>query len=891
MAYAKALFLFLLINLLTVSFCDDAAVMSKLLAALSPAPSGWSASKDPCTWTNVNCDKSTGNVLSINLNPQSISGELPSELTQLESLRSLSVQKNSLSGPLPSFANMSSLQELYLDSNQFSSIPQDFLLGLPNLQIFSISDNGELIPWKIPSYLAESTNLESFYASNASITGVIPNFFDSFPNLQNLRLSYNNLTGSLPGSFGSTFIQNLWLNNQQQGLSGTIHVLSSMTQLSQVWLQANAFTGPIPDLSKCVNLFDLQLRDNQLTGVVPVSITALPKLVNITLQNNYLQGPIPDFGNNVKINVVGNSFCKDTPGPCDPQVTALLAFAGGLGYPIMLTHSWEGNDACNSWKYISCDEQGNVITVNLEMDDFSGTISPALANLTSLRNLYLDNNNLSGPIPENLNTLPNLQVLDVSNNHLSGLIPYFPSSIKVNTDGNLFTGKVVSPGGGSPVLGQNSDAPIPSDIPLSGNSNGSSISAGMIVGVVISVVIVVVIVFFVSYKCYMKRQHKMKVSVKGTAVSTEIKKRDIVDCGRTFHVHEDGNIAIPIQVLEKATNFFSQENVLGSGGYGVVYLGELDDGTKVAVKKMKDGATLTTGMNEFQAEIAFLTKVRHRNLVALIGYCINDNNRLLVYEYMPQGTLGHHLFEWEKHGFDPLTWKQRVTIALDVARGIEYLHSLAHQSFIHRDIKSSNILLCDDTRAKVADFGLVRKVPNDKSSFETRVAGTFGYLAPEYATTGRATDKVDVYAFGVVLMEIITGKKAIDETLPDETCHLVTWFHKIIIRKGYNLRNAIDPTLDLDDQTFESISKVAELAAHCTANKYFRRPNMEHVVNVLGPFAQKWKPLRPEEIEEKYGGLDLHMSLPLAFYDSSIESLPFTEAQFNGNRLNQSAQF
>ncbi|XP_031111829.1 receptor-like kinase TMK4 [Ipomoea triloba] len=878
MAYTKALYVFffrllLLINLLSVSFCDDAAVMSKLLAALSPAPSGWSNSTHPCTWGNVSCE--SGNVVNISLASQSLSGKLPSELTHLASLRLLSVQQNSLSGPLPSFANMSSLGELYLNSNEFSSIPQDFLLGLPSLQIFNISNNGKLSPWQISSYLAESTWLESFSASNASITGVIPNFFDSTPNLD---LSYNNLTGSLPGSFGSSEIQNLWLNNQQQGLSGTIDVLSSITQLNQLRLQTNAFTGPIPDLSKCINLFDLQLRDNQFTGVVPVSIMGL-KFVGITLQNNNLQGPIPDFVYNFKIGL-GNGFCKDTPGPCDPQVTALLAVAGGFGYPITLAQSWVGNNACN-WSSISCDGHGNVITVTLRKQGFSGTISPAIANLTSLRNLYLNDNNLTGPIPESLTSLPHLQVLQVSNNNLSGPIPVFPPSVNFSHSGNLF------------LLGsgQNSDAPIPSIHPFFGNSNGSSISAGMFAGVVIAVVIVVVVVFFVSYKCYTKRQHKMKVSVKGIAVSTEIKKRDIVDCGRTFHVHEDGNIAIPIQVLEKATNFFSQENMLGSGGYGVVYLGELDDGTKVAVKKMKDGATLTKGMNEFQAEIAFLTKVRHRNLVALIGYCINDNNRLLVYEYMPQGTLGHHLFEWEKHGFDPLTWKQRVTIALDVARGIEYLHSLAHQSFIHRDIKSSNILLSDDMRAKVADFGLIRKASNDKSSFETLVAGTFGYLAPEYATTGRATNKVDVYAFGVVLMEILTGKKTVDETLPDETCHLVTWFHKIIIRKGHSLRNAIDPTLDLDDQTFESISKVGELAAHCTTNKYFRRPNMEHVVNVLGPFAQKWKPLRPEEIEEKYGGLDLHMSLPLAFDDSSIQSLSFTEAQLNENRLNQSAQF
>nr|GLL41443.1 receptor-like kinase TMK4 [Ipomoea trifida] len=140
-------------------------------------------------------------------------------------------------------------------------------------------------------------------------------------------------------------------------------------------------------------------------------------------------------------------------------------------------------------------------------------------------------------------------------------------------------------------------------------------------------------------------------------------------------------------------------------------------------------------------------------------------------------------------------------------------------------------------------------------------------------------------------MEMITGKKAVDETLPDETCHLVTWFYKII-KKSHNLQKAIDPTLDLDDeQTFESISKVAELAVHCTTNKYYRRPNMEHVVNVLGPFAHNWRPLRPEEIEEKFGGLDRNISLPLVFDDSSIESLSFTNAQHNGHRLNQSAQF
>ena len=180
-----------------------------------------------------------------------------------------------------------------------------------------------------------------------------------------------------------------------------------------------------------------------------------------------------------------------------------------------------------------------------------------------------------------------------------------------------------------------------------------------------------------------------------------------------------------------SSDLFSEENILGRGGFGVVYKGELSDGTKIAVKRMKSGTVRSKGMKQFQAEIEVLTKVRHRRLVALLGYCINDNERLLVFEYMPEGTLTQHLFHWGESGYSPLTWKQRITIALDVGRGVEYLHSLAQQSFIHRDLKPSNILLGNDRRAKVADFGLVKNVPDGKYSVETQLAGTYGYFAPE----------------------------------------------------------------------------------------------------------------------------------------------------------------
>ncbi|KAK3008280.1 hypothetical protein RJ639_015348 [Escallonia herrerae] len=879
-----ALSLLTLLLLPPLSAADDGAVMTALAGTLSPAPTDWTGT-DYCKWSNIVCDGSN-RVTALNLDSLSLSGSLPSDLNQLTQLKTLALQKNSLSGPLPSLSNLTSLEQVFLDGNLFTSIPPDFFLGLTSLQTLSMSDNAKLSSWQIPVSLADSFILRKFSASNSSIIGSMPDFFDSFPNLQDLRLSYNNLTGPLPRSFANSEIQNLWLNNQFIGLSGTIDVLSSMTQLSQVWLHQNAFTGRVPDLSNCTNIFDLQLRGNQFTGVLPPTLMSLPKLINISLQNNKLQGPMPVFRDGVQStlgNNNSNSFCLTTPGPCDLQVTALLEVAGAIGYPMPLAESWDGNNACNGWTSITCDSTGkNVTIVNFAKQQFSGSISPSFAKLTTLRSLLLNDNNFTGLIPPSLTTLPQLQVLDVSNNNLSGTVPVFPGSVRFTTSGNLLLGQNITTGGGgnSGNNGPGSDSNTPNGSP-SGSSKGSLVSGGMVAGVVIAVLVFVGVIIFVSYKCYMKKRHQRFGRVESPEKSNQMVKTsngimgganayggvpsDIQSQSSGDHseipVFEGGNVAISIQVLRQVTNNFSEENVLGRGGFGIVYQGELHDGTKIAVKRMESGAMGTKGMNEFQAEIAVLTKVRHRHLVAFLGSCVNGNERLLVYEYMPQGTLSQHLFEWQELGYAPLTWKQRMTIALDVARGVEYLHSLAQQSFIHRDLKPSNILLGDDMRAKVADFGLVKNAPDGKYSLETRLAGTFGYLAPEYAATGRVTTKVDVYAFGVVLMEIITGRKALDDTVPDERSHLVSWFRRVVINKD-NIAKAIDQTLDPDEETFESICKAAELAGHCTAREPFQRPDMGHAVNVLGPLVKHWKPSRPEEEEESYG-IDLHMSQAL----------------------------
>ncbi|KAG5015328.1 hypothetical protein JHK85_021464 [Glycine max] len=794
-----SLFLLLTIPLVTA---DDAAVMSNFLKSLTPPPSGWSETTPFCQWKGIQCDSSS-HVTSISLASHSLTGTLPSDLNSLSQLRTLSLQDNSLTGTLPSLSNLSFLQTVYLNRNNFSSVSPTAFASLTSLQTLSLGSNPALQPWSFPTDLTSSSNLIDLDLATVSLTGPLPDIFDKFPSLQHLRLSYNNLTGNLPSSFSAANnLETLWLNNQAAGLSGTLLVLSNMSALNQSWLNKNQFTGSIPDLSQCTALSDLQLRDNQLTGVVPASLTSLPSLKKVSLDNNELQGPVPVFGKGVNVTLDGiNSFCLDTPGNCDPRVMVLLQIAEAFGYPIRLAESWKGNDPCDGWNYVVC-AAGKIITVNFEKQGLQGTISPAFANLTDLRTLFLNGNNLIGSIPDSLITLPQLQTLDVSDNNLSGLVPKFPPKVKLVTAGNALLGKPLSPGGG------------PSGTTPSGSSTGgsggesskgnSSVSPGWIAGIVVIVLFFIAVVLFVSWKCFVNKLQGKFSRVKGHENGKGGFKLDAVhvsngyggvpvelqsqSSGDRSDLHALDGPTFSIQVLRQVTNNFSEENILGRGGFGVVYKGVLHDGTKIAVKRMESVAMGNKGQKEFEAEIALLSKVRHRHLVALLGYCINGNERLLVYEYMPQ---------------------------------------------------------------------------DGKYSVETRLAGTFGYLAPEYAATGRVTTKVDVYAFGVVLMELITGRKALDDTVPDERSHLVTWFRRVLINKE-NIPKAIDQILNPDEETMGSIYTVAELAGHCTAREPYQRPDMGHAVNVLVPLVEQWKPTSHDEEEEDGSGGDLHMSLPQA---------------------------
>ncbi|KAL1223212.1 Receptor protein kinase TMK1 [Cardamine amara subsp. amara] len=876
--------------LLTFSKSDsngDITAMLALKKSLNPPVSfGWS-DPDPCKWTHIVC---TGNkrVTRIQIGHSGLQGTLPTNLNTLTELERLELQWNNISGSVPSLSGLASLQVLMLSNNNFESIPFDVFEGLSSLQSVEI-DNNPFKAWEIPESLRNASALQNFSANSANVSGSLPGFLgpDEFPGLSILHLAFNNLEGDLPLSLAGSQIQSLWLNGQK--LTGEINVLQNMTGLREVWLHSNAFSGSLPDFSGLKELASLSLRDNDFTGPVPMSLISLESLKVVNLTNNHLQGPVPEFKSSVSVDLDkdSNSFCLSSPGECDPRVKSLLLIASSLDYPQRLAESWKGNDPCSNWIGIAC-SNGNITVINLEKMGLTGTISPEFGNIKSLQRIVLGINNLTGTIPKDLTTLPNLKTLDVSSNKLYGKVPGFRSNVVVNTNGNPDIGKDKSslspPGLASPSGGSGSG--------INGDKDRRGMKSSTFIGIIVgSVLGGLLLIFLIGLLVIKKRQKRfnrggessnavvvhprhsgsdnesVKITVAGSSVSVggisdTYTLPGTSEVGDNIQMVEAGNMLISIQVLRSVTNNFSEDNILGSGGFGVVYKGELHDGTKIAVKRMENGVIAGKGFAEFKSEIAVLTKVRHRHLVTLLGYCLDGNEKLLVYEYMPQGTLSRHLFEWSEEGLKPLLWKQRLTLALDVARGVEYLHGLAHQSFIHRDLKPSNILLGDDMRAKVADFGLVRLAPEGKGSIETRIAGTFGYLAPEYAVTGRVTTKVDVYSFGVILMELITGRKSLDESQPEESIHLVSWFKRMYINKESSFKKAIDPTIDLDEETLASVHTVAELAGHCCAREPYQRPDMGHAVNILSSLVELWKPSdqNPEDIY----GIDLDMSLPQA---------------------------
>ncbi|XP_048568123.1 putative leucine-rich repeat receptor-like serine/threonine-protein kinase At2g19230 [Triticum urartu] len=469
-----------------------------------------------------------------------------------------------------------------------------------------------------------------------------------------------------------------------------------------------------------------------------------------------------------------------------------------------IKRNWMG-DPCGPkiylWDGVGCNyaisSAPRITSLNLSSNGLAGEITTLLSNLTALQNLDLSHNSLTGNIPEFLAQLPSLAVLDLTGNKFNGSVP--ESLLKRSQEGALSLRIEAN------ISSINNDQPQ--------RKKPTKISAVnlAVAAVVLSVLVVVVVTLTL---CLRRRRTENDLSVRPLNGS-----KSKEDNGDAVSLQFDTR-QFSYKELKTITNSF--EKSIGKGGFGVVYLGYLEDGTPVAVKTRSESSS--QGVNEFLAEALHLIRVHHRNLVNLVGHCKDGQHSALVYEYMSEGTLQEKLREKSPNSV-PLTWRQRLRISLDSAQGLEYLHKACTPPLIHRDVKAANILLNgSNLEAKIADFGLSKAFNNDlQSHVSTRVVGTPGYLDPEYYTSFQLSEKSDVYSFGIVLLEVVTGQPPI---LP-ESVHIVQWARQRLA-KG-DIESVVDDNMQ-GRYDLNSVWKVADLALRCTEQAASQRPAMADVV-------------------------------------------------------------
>ncbi|XP_058111619.1 putative receptor-like protein kinase At3g47110 [Magnolia sinica] len=762
---------------------------------------------------------SLGNLSSLSflyLSTNSLDGSIPDDLGRLASLERFAIAENELSGRIPpQLYNLSSIYILDVGVNRVhGNLPPNLGLTLPNLQWLSTAANQFTGP--IPISLSNASGLVSIDLAKNSFSGSVPTNFGSLKGLSALRFWGNKL--GIGKSHDLIFLDSLTncssLRVLQVGnnhLSGVLpdSISNISTQLTSLTLRDNKIFGSIPSgIQNLVGLTVLDMRYNFLTGTIPIGIGKLNQARKLFFDANELSGQIPSsLGNISQLWVLGlseNNLSGSIPstlGNCINLQSLYLysnKFSSSLPKPLFMFPSlielYIGNNSFTDSLPLEVGYSKTLLALNVSNNKLSGEIPSSLGNCLSLEYLSLDGNFFQESIPPTFSTLRGLRSLDLSRNNLSGEIPKYLEKLaleSLNLSFNNFKGEVPKQGvfGNASqvsVLGNNKlCGGIPElKLPQCSSQASKKWRKSLASKVKISVVVVVVLCLMLA-SCIFATLYWVRKS-----------RRKPVDLPSA----EDPFVTMSYAELFKATDGFSSANLVGTGSFGAVYKGALDrDGTMVAVKVFnlqQQGA-----LRSFMAECEALKNIRHRNLVKILTCCVSidfkgNDFKALVYEYMPNESLD----KWLRRDSDDqlgrnLKFTQMLNIAIDVASALDYLHNHCQTPIIHRDLKPSNILLDDDMIAHVGDFGLARFLPEVAQTSSVGIKGSVGYIAPEYAMGSKASTHGDVYSYGILLLEMITGKRPTDDMFMDNLS--LHHFAKLALPK--RVMEIVEPQLLIED--------------------------------------------------------------------------------------------
>ncbi|THU73301.1 hypothetical protein C4D60_Mb04t21370 [Musa balbisiana] len=673
----------------------------------------------------------------------------------------------SLAGPLDdlNFSTFRSLANLNLSYNQLNGNIPPTVSALSNLVSLDLTANR--FTGRIPVEIGSMKALQFLNISENQISGPIPLSLSNLSRLTEMQLEDNKITGVIPEELGR------------------------LAKLIYLELGANQLTGSIPpSLGNLTKLYYLALYGNQLTGFIPRELGNLINMAHLSLSNNSLTGPIPSsVGNQSKLEIL-YLWMNELSGSMPPEIGKLHQ---------LTTLALQINQLSGQIPpSLEICKGGALRILMLSNNSFEGPIPATLKNCTSLYTVHLEHNQLNGDVSEQLGVYPNLLYLDLSFNRLS--VPdnkHFqeaPLEWFVHNKGLCGVVKGLPPCASS----------------TANEHHGSKHHSVIISSIVASMVVLLLLLVFVGIALRFQKRKKDTVH----AVNNPIKQG-------TFSVlNFDGKVAYK-DIIE-ATEDFHEKYLIGTGAYGSVYRAELSSGEVLAVKKIHlSEHENTVDEQPFQNEIETLTRIRHRNIVKLYGFCSSPHHKFLVYEYVERGSLGSVL-RIEAAAAE-LDWVKRVNIVKDVARALSYMHHDCVPPIVHRDVTSNNILLDSEFKACVSDFGIARLLNPDTSNW-SMLAGTHGYLAPELAYTMRLTTKCDVYSFGVITLELLVG------TYPGDIISTLS------SSSGQSLfvKDILDQRVSLPvDQVADEVAAALTLAIHCVDINPETRPTMKQIFEKL----------------------------------------------------------